>query len=135
MKFGNDLSKYIIIKNTGAPQGCVLASPLFTLYTNDYTSKYRACTIIIKYAEDIVIIGKTTDNDESMCREEVKKHVELRNKNFNLNANKTKKVIVDFRRNCAHTDIKYKLEMTKWKPYTPVSYETKWQFTCSPCEY
>ena len=53
-----------IVTNTGAPQGCVLSPLLFTLYTNDCTSKYENCSVL-KYADDTVIIGNISNNNET----------------------------------------------------------------------
>ena len=42
--------------STGAPQGCVLSSILFVIYTNNMISNYDDC-MIFKYADDTVILG------------------------------------------------------------------------------
>ena len=51
-----------ITTNTGAPQGCVLSPLLFTLYTNDCNISYDNC-IVIKYADDTVVVGNIMNND------------------------------------------------------------------------
>ena len=90
VKFNGVKSKVMII-NTGAPQGCVLSAILFTIYTSD--CKSSSCyTIIIKYADDTVIIGLlSNDDDETQYREEVSRFTEWCDTNFfNLNVKKTK---------------------------------------------
>ena len=69
------------------------------LYTNDCSSKNENC-ILLKYADDTVIIGKIKNNDENVYRDQVNLFVNWCDDNFlNLNVKKTKEMIVDFRRN------------------------------------
>lgn len=96
VKFNGTKSRVIIL-NTGAPQGCVLSAILFTIYTADCKSS-SGHTIIIKYADDTVIVGLISNEDEHDYMEQVGNFTQWCEDNFlNLNVKKTKELIIDFR--------------------------------------
>ncbi len=80
------------------PKGCCLSPKLFSLYTYDCNFT-QDNTIIIKYADDTTIIGLIKGEDESSYRELVHKIIVYgENNDLVLNIDKTKELIVDFRR-------------------------------------
>jgi hypothetical protein len=82
---------------TGAPQGCVLSPLLFTLYTSNCRSESLSCKLY-KYADDTALIGLCSNTDTEYAHE-VERFVNWCSSNFlNLNVQKTKEMIVDFRR-------------------------------------
>ncbi|KAI4893652.1 hypothetical protein NFI96_010321 [Prochilodus magdalenae] len=72
---------------------------LFSLFTHD-CKPVNDSNIIIKFADDTTVIGLIKDSDEAAYREEVDRLAEwCDTNNLLLNAEKTKEIIVDFRRN------------------------------------
>ena len=70
VRVGNNTSAMLIL-NTGAPQGCVLSSPLYSLSTHPSPPSHDS-NPIIKFADDTTVVGLNTDNDETAYREEVR---------------------------------------------------------------
>uniref|UniRef100_A0A8C8I2H8 Metalloproteinase inhibitor 2 n=1 Tax=Oncorhynchus tshawytscha TaxID=74940 RepID=A0A8C8I2H8_ONCTS len=97
VRVGNNISSPLIL-NTGAPQGCVLSPLLYSLFTHDCVAMH-ASNSIIKFADDTTVVGLITNNDETAYREEVRAlGVWCQENNLTLNVNKTKEMIVDFRK-------------------------------------
>ncbi|KAL0150142.1 hypothetical protein M9458_054569 [Cirrhinus mrigala] len=90
-----------ITLNTGAPQGCVLSPLLFTLLTHDCTPSHSS-NLFIKFADDTTVVGLISNSDEINYRSKVSRLAGwCRDNNLSLNVEKTKEIVVDFRR--AHT--------------------------------
>lgn len=80
------------------PEGCVLCPLLYFLFTYDCVPVYGSNNII-KFADDITVVGLIKDDDESVYRDEVQ-HLAVwcATNNLELNTQNTKEIIVDFRR-------------------------------------
>ncbi|KAK1784721.1 hypothetical protein P4O66_003400 [Electrophorus voltai] len=91
---GNCVSSTLTL-STGAPQACVLSPLLYSLYIYDYIAT-SSSNIIVKFADDTVVMGLISDNDERAYLEEIK-HLEnwCQENNLLLNISKTKELIVD----------------------------------------
>ncbi len=97
VKVGQFTSNSITL-NVGAPQGCVLSPLLYSLYTHDCMSSHRS-TSIIKFADDTVVLGLISNNDETAYLDEVERLTSWCQDNcLSLNVSKTKELIVDFRK-------------------------------------
>ncbi|XP_049579031.2 uncharacterized protein [Syngnathus scovelli] len=96
VRVGDKISASITL-STGAPQGCVLSPLFFTLLTHDCTATYSD-NRIVKFADD-TLVGLITKGDETRYRSEVDLLTTwCRDNNLLLNVNKTKEIIVDFRK-------------------------------------
>ncbi len=69
MKVGQFTSNSITL-NIGAPQGCVLSPLLYSLYTHDCVSSHSS-TSIVKVADDTVVLGLISNNDETAYLDEL----------------------------------------------------------------
>ncbi len=106
VKVGQFTSNSITL-NVGAPQGCVLSPLLYSLYTHDCVSSHSS-TSIIKFADDTVVLGLISNNDEAAYLHEVERLTSWCQDNcLSLNVSKTKELIVDFRKR-------------QQRPYTPL---------------
>ncbi|KAK3574354.1 hypothetical protein QTP86_005145 [Hemibagrus guttatus] len=88
----------IITLSTGAPQGCVLSPLLFTLLTHNCAAMHSS-NHIVKFADDTIVVGLISKNDRSAYRQEVQRlTVWCKANSLSLNVDKTKEMVVDFRR-------------------------------------
>jgi len=97
VRIGN-LTSSTLILNTGTLQGCVLSPVPFSLFTHDCLA-IHSTKMLVKFADDTTMVGLISDNDETQYREEIQHLIYwCSTNNLILNTNKTKEVIVDFRR-------------------------------------
>ncbi|KAK3506713.1 hypothetical protein QTP70_016250 [Hemibagrus guttatus] len=97
VQIGNSISS-TTTQNTGASQGCILSPLLYTLLTHDCAAMHRS-NHIIKLANDTTVVGLVRENYESAYREEVQQLTAwCKANNLSLNIEKTKEMVVDFRR-------------------------------------
>ena len=94
----NSIVSSTIIVNTGTPQGCVLSPLLYSLFTNDCASHHSSVPLL-KFADDTTLVGLVSTSDESEYRYEVSSLVSwCDTNNLQLNASKTREMMVDFRK-------------------------------------
>ncbi len=97
VRVGNHTSSVISL-STGSPQGCVLSPLLFTMMTHDCRARFST-NHVVKYADDTTVVGLIQEDNEQAYREEVRQLVDWCNtNNLLLNVEKTKEIIVDFRK-------------------------------------
>ncbi len=105
VRMGNNTSSPLVL-NTGALHGCVLCPLLYSLYTHDCTATHSS-NVIVTFADDTMVIGLITDNNDTAYRKEVSTLTKWCQENhLSLNIDKTKELVVDIRRqNREHTPI------------------------------
>ena len=97
VRIGQCFSKSLVL-STGAPQGCILSPMLYSLFTHDCEVN-SVNNFMVKYADDTTL-GGLIFKDDSMYRDEVNHLVQwCHDNNLELNVQKTKEIIVDFRKN------------------------------------
>ena len=97
VRVGNSTSSMLTLK-TGAPQRCVHNPLLYSLFTHDYVVAHNT---IIKFADDMTVVGLITDDDETAYREVRDLTVWCQDNNLFLNVSKTKALIVDYTKGTA----------------------------------
>ena len=93
------VSSDLLVTNTGAPQGTVLAPILFSIYTNDCSTVFDNIPIL-KYADD-TSIQALVSNDIDLCNyySEIERFVQWCDSHYLLlNVSKTKELVFDFRK-------------------------------------
>jgi hypothetical protein len=92
----------------------ILSPLLYSLFTHDCVTTH-ASNSIIKFADDTTLVGLIPNNDETAYREEVRTlGVWCQENNVTLNVNKTKEMIVDFRKQqWEHPSIPYRWDNSR----------------------
>ncbi len=94
MKVGQFTSNSITL-NVGAPQGCVLSPLLYSVYSHDCVFSHSS-TSIVKFADDTVVLGLISNNDETAYLDEVERLTSWCQDNcLSLKVSKTKALIVE----------------------------------------
>uniref|UniRef100_A0A8C8DHE5 Reverse transcriptase domain-containing protein n=1 Tax=Oryzias sinensis TaxID=183150 RepID=A0A8C8DHE5_9TELE len=94
VRLGGVLSD-VVTSSVGAPQGTVLSPFLFTLYTSDF--QYNSESEL--YSDDSAVVGCINGGREEEYRELVDKFVRWSGENnLLLNVEKTREMVMDFRR-------------------------------------
>ncbi|XP_055495177.1 uncharacterized protein LOC129699431 isoform X2 [Leucoraja erinacea] len=94
---GGNTSKSLTL-STGSPPGLRPQLPTVLPYTHDCVARFSSNSII-KFADDTVVVGLISDNDEKAYWEEVADlALWCQDNNLLLNIKKTKELIVDFKR-------------------------------------
>uniref|UniRef100_A0AAV2LJ86 ribonuclease H n=1 Tax=Knipowitschia caucasica TaxID=637954 RepID=A0AAV2LJ86_KNICA len=85
----------VVVCSTGAPQGTVLSTFLFTIYTSDFTYDTHSCHLQ-KFS---AIVGCVFEGNQLEYRSVITDFVDWCERNhLCLNTSKTKEMIIDFRR-------------------------------------
>ncbi|KAF7645238.1 hypothetical protein LDENG_00208050 [Lucifuga dentata] len=90
-----------ITVSTGSPQGCFLCPLLFSLLTHNCTAKFNT-NHIIKFANDTTVVGLVSNNESAYRMEVEQLAAWCRSHNLVLNVDKTKEMVIDFRRASKH---------------------------------
>ncbi|KAK3514234.1 hypothetical protein QTP70_010408 [Hemibagrus guttatus] len=84
------------MQRTAKDEGCVLSPLLYSLYTYDCVATSNSTTII-KFADNTVVVGLISANNETVYLEEIRNLENWWRNNLLLNISKTKELIVNFR--------------------------------------
>ena len=98
VRVGGGVTSGKLTLNIGSPQGCVLSPLLYNIYTHDCIATNSSNTII-KFADDTVVLGLISNNNEQAYLKEVADlALWCQSNNLALNVRKTKEMVVDFRK-------------------------------------
>jgi hypothetical protein len=84
--------------NTGAHQWCMLSALLYSLFTHNCVAKHDS-NIIIKFADNMTVVGLITDDNETDYMEKVRDlALWCQDNNLSLYVRMTKELIMDYRK-------------------------------------